>query len=130
MHFLPRLRLLTRVDSINRGELYWVDWSPGRGSEQLGRRPSLIVQNNEGNRSSRYTNTIVVTLSTSGRKVPTHVPIEPDSKNGLSETSYAKCEQVMTISKDRLQAKIGKLDTNSMKLVDRALLVSIGIEID
>jgi mRNA-degrading endonuclease toxin of MazEF toxin-antitoxin module len=34
--------------------------------------------------------------------VATHVPIEPDRSNGLKETSWAKCEQILTITKDRL----------------------------
>ena len=86
-----------------RGEIWQVDWSPGRGSEQSGRRPALIVQNDAGNRSTRFPNTIVVAVSTKGRDIPFHVRLEPSHKNGLSEVSYVKCEQVLTISKDRLQ---------------------------
>ena len=41
--------------TCRRGEVYWVDWPEGRGSEQRGRRPALVVQNNRGNRSSPTT---------------------------------------------------------------------------
>lgn len=37
-----------------RGESRWVDWSPGRGSEQVGRRPALVVQTDAANRNARY----------------------------------------------------------------------------
>ena len=30
---------------IRKGSIYWVDFSPGKGSEPLGRRPGLVVQN-------------------------------------------------------------------------------------
>ena len=33
---------------IKRGEIYWVDWNPGRGSEQSGLRPALVIQNDIG----------------------------------------------------------------------------------
>src|SRR5882672_3425518 len=60
---------------IRFGDLYMVDWSPGRGSEQTGTRPAVIVQNNPFNSNHRYPNTIAVTVSISGRDVPTHVHI-------------------------------------------------------
>lgn len=50
-----------------RGELWWVDWSPGRGSEQTGHRAALIVQTDPANHNPRYPNTIVATISRQGR---------------------------------------------------------------
>jgi mRNA interferase MazF len=104
-----------------RGQLYWVEWEPGRGSEQQGRRPALIVQTDAGNRSQRYTNTIVVAVSTAAHNVPTHVTVEPSSANGLRRRSYVLCEQLMTLSKERLGDLIGELDAATMEHVDRAL---------
>src|SRR5579859_2704208 len=97
-----------------RGQLCWVDWNPARGSEQAGRRPALIVQNDPFNRNERYPNTVVVAISTSGRSIPTHVGLESSEENGLRERSYVKCEQVVTISKDRLQDFIGTVDEETM----------------
>ena len=31
---------------IKRGEIYWVDFGKTKGSEQGGKRPALVVQNN------------------------------------------------------------------------------------
>jgi mRNA interferase MazF len=104
-----------------RGEIYWLDWSPGRGSEQTGRRPALIVQRDAANRSENYPNTIVVAVSTKGKPVPFHVEIHPDDTNGLAQTSYFKCEQLLTISKERLMDRIGKADPDTMAKVDIAL---------
>lgn len=104
-----------------RGELWWVDWAPGRGSEQTGRRPAVIVQTDPANRNPRYPNTIVVTLSSKGRDVPSHVRLEPTEDNGLSDVSFAKCEQVLTISKDRLQDRLGRLGTKDVRRVSAAL---------
>lgn len=104
-----------------RGEIWIVDWSPGRGSEQLGRRPALVLQTDAANINVRYPNTIVLTISTKGFPVTSHVAIEPSSVNRLRERSYVKCEQVMTISKERLEQRVGKLSEEDMRKVEGAL---------
>ena len=42
---------------VKRGEIYWVEFDPVKGSEQGGLRPALVVQNDTGN---RYNTTTVV----------------------------------------------------------------------
>ena len=113
---------------VYRGALFWVDWSPGRGSEQTGVRPALIVQADEGNTNPRYNNTIVVAVSTQGRAtIPTLAEIVPTPENGLTVTSYVKCEQMVTITKDRLQNSIGTLSDEDMARVDLALKRALGL---
>lgn len=104
-----------------RGEIWWVEWSPARGSEQAGRRPSLVVQSDAPNGNPNYPNTIVVTVSSQGRQVPSHVLISATEESGLDHDSYAKCEQIMTISKERLEENIGRVTSDEMLQVDRAL---------
>jgi len=106
---------------ISRGELWWVDWSPGRGSEQTGRRPALVVQTDAANHNPRYPNTIVVTVSTTGRDVPFHVRLEASAESRLSASSFAKCEQVLTISKQRLDTRLGRVTAEELARVERAL---------
>ena len=113
---------MSNRDSIlERGQLYWVNWNPSRGSEQAGIRPGLIIQNNPFNSTERYPNTIVLAITTKGRSIPTHVEITPDGANGLLQISYVKCEQIMTISRDRLTEFIGTLSENKMQQIDIAL---------
>lgn len=89
-------------DDCRRGELYWLDWSPGRGSEQTGLRPALVIQADAGNANPRYPLTVVATVSTKGKAgIPTHVALAPSPLNGLREVSYVKAEQIMTVAKDR-----------------------------
>lgn len=115
-------------DDIRRGELYWLDWSPGRGSEQTGMRPALIIQSDAGNANPRYNLTIVATVSTKGKAhIPTHIEMLPAPANGLREVSYIKAEQVMTVAKDRLRQRIGRVSDAEMALVDAALKRSQGL---
>jgi mRNA interferase MazF len=48
--------------SHRRGEVWLVDFSPGRGSEQQGSRPALVIQNDVGN---EYAATTIVAAITS-----------------------------------------------------------------
>ena len=110
-----------------RGELWWVDWNPARGSEQTGRRPALVVQTDPANRNQRYPNTIVVTVSTSGRDVPSHVSLSPSPENGLSASSFVKCEQLLTISKERLSQRVGRIDAEDLSRVESALRIVLAL---
>ena len=106
---------------VRRGEIWWVDWSPGRGSEQQGLRPALVVQTDAANSNPRYPNTIVVAVSTRGKPVPFHVPVEPSPGNGLKRRSYVKAEQLLTISKERLVERIGMLEREVLAQVEEAV---------
>ncbi|MBS3938746.1 MAG: type II toxin-antitoxin system PemK/MazF family toxin [Peptococcaceae bacterium] len=108
-----------------RGEIYLVDWSPGRGSEQAGIRPALVIQNDVGNKLSPTV--IVATISTKVKAAyPFHVIIEPE-ESGLSETSIIKLEQIMTIDKARLVMRLGSLSDNKMAAVELAIHRSLGL---
>jgi mRNA interferase MazF len=120
---------LTERLGARRGEVWYVDFDPARGSEQAGRRPALIIQNDAGNASTAYPNTIVLAISTKGRDAPFHVKVDPSAANGLRETSYVKCEQILTISKARLVGSrpIGRVERPDLKRIDIALMLSLGI---
>ena len=106
---------------VKRGELYWMDWNPARGSEQAGRRPGLVIQENNASSNPNYRLTIVATVSTKGFDIPAHVSVKPSNRNGLTAPSFIKCEHLLTISKDRLLGFIGELDEVDMDLVNRAI---------
>jgi mRNA interferase MazF len=106
---------------VQRGEVYWLDWNPSRGSEQAGRRPALVVQTDVANQKPNYPLTVVVAVSTHGRPVPFHVAVQPTPGNGFNAPSYIKCEQIMTVSKDRLIRRIGLVDASTMIQVDHAI---------
>jgi mRNA interferase MazF len=110
-----------------RFEIWLVNWNPARGSEQEGIRPALVVQTDAGNTNLNYPNTIVLALSTKGREIPFHIKIEPSTINGLKDISFVKCEQILTISKERLQEKIGILETNYTEEVEKALKLVLGL---
>jgi len=113
--------------SPKRGEIWDVNWSPGRGAEQQGTRPALIIQNDRGNASSSYPLTIVASMSRTERELPLHVRIAPSEENGLTNYTDVKCEQVMTIEKSRLIRRRGNITPEELGRVDIALRLSLNL---
>ncbi|HJT57337.1 MAG TPA: type II toxin-antitoxin system PemK/MazF family toxin [Ktedonobacteraceae bacterium] len=110
-----------------RGEIWDVNWSPGRGAEQQGTRPALIIQNDRGNASPTYPLTIVASMSRTERELPLHVRIAPSEENGLTDYTDVKCEQLMTIEKSRLMRRRGAITGEEMARVDTALKLSLNL---
>jgi mRNA interferase MazF len=88
-----------------RGEVWLVDFGDPVGREQSGRRPAIVVSADRLN-ESRAGVVIVIPITTTHRGLPSHVEIEPGS-SGLDEVSYAKCEDVKSISEERLIDRLG-----------------------
>lgn len=123
----PRQYEAYTFPSPRRGEIWDVNWSPGRGAEQQGVRPALIIQNDRGNASSSYPLTIVASMSRTERELPLHVRIAPSEENGLTDYTDVKCEQVMTIEKSRLLRKRGSINVEEMHRVEMALRLSLNL---
>lgn len=80
------------------------------------------MQTDQGNTNARYNNIIVLAISRQGSlRILTHVYLEPTAENGLTDPSYVKSEQILTISKDRILERIGKLTDEDMADVDTAI---------
>src|ERR1700730_8788112 len=117
----------TAPPSPRRGEIWDVNWSPGRGAEQQGTRPALVIQNDRGNASPSYPLTIVASMSRTERELPLHVRIAPNAENGLSDYTDVKCEQLMTIEKSRLLRRRGSISNEELARVDNALKLSLSL---
>src|SRR3990172_8184239 len=102
---------------IKRGDVWWVDWSPGRGSEQLGIRPAVVLQNDLRNQYSPTTIVSAITTRAPQRQYPFIVPISA-SESGLPQDSLANLSQIMTVDKSRLDRKVGQLGQQKMGEVD------------
>lgn len=107
---------------IHRGDIFWVrqDYA-AVGSEARKNRPAIIVSNDKNN---TYSETVeIVYLTTAEKKpMPTHVSIET-----MGKQSTALCEAVYTVDKERLENYFCTLTADEMKLVDQAVLVSLGL---
>lgn len=110
--------------NVKRGEVYYADMPTPKGSEQGGKRPVLILQNDVGNKYS--TTTIVAPITSRFRKLvqPTHIRVKVKC---LPKKSIVLLEQITTIDKNRLINKMGQLSKKQMEKMEAGMLVSLGI---
>lgn len=113
------------MSKVKRGEVYWVDWGEGKGSEQSGVRPSLIIQNDTGNEVSP--NTIIASLTTAPNKPYPFLVLVTAEESGLDKDGAVDLASLMTISKTRLVGKCGQLPPDKMDEVNVAIMVSLGL---
>jgi len=107
-----------------RGEVWLVNWNPARGSEQAGRRPVLVIQNDIGNEKSPTT--IVAAILSSVKVYPMNVPINPP-EGGLDRPSIIKTSQILTISKELLEKRLARISGDSLDEVGRAIKLSLAL---
>ena len=112
------------IDFPKRGEVWLVNWNPARGSEQAGRRPALVIQNDIGN--EKAPTTIVAAVSGSIRIYPMNVEINPP-EGGLDRPSIIKTSQILTVAKERLEKRLGRLSQDRMRDVDKAIMLSLSL---
>lgn len=79
-----------------------------------------MIVSADGLNESRAGIVIVVPCTTARRGLPSHVEIDP-SASGLEEVSYAKCEDIKSVSDERLVARLGRAPLEVMFEVARSL---------
>ena len=115
--------------NIRRGEIYEVDWNPARGSEQAGRRPGVVIQNDIANAVEAYPVTIVCAVSTKLKGYPSMVRVDPTAENGLAKISEINSAQIMTVQKDRLVQLKGRLSATDMVRLEKKLSYMLSISV-
>lgn len=110
-----------------RGEVWWAELREPRGSEPGYRRPVLIIQSDEFNRS-RISTVLVVVLTSNVRLVdaPGNVLISAKA-GGLSRDSVANVSQLVTLDRNYLDEQIGRLPSRLMAAVDAGLKLVLGL---
>ena len=103
-----------------------VNFSPGRGSEQRGLRPALIIQNDVGNQYAATT--IIAAITSRIRIYPVTVSLGK-GEGGLRRPSMVNLAQIITIDKSRLRRRLGVLSADLLNRVNAAIRVSLDVGI-
>ncbi len=112
---------------IRKGSIHWVDFSPGKGSEPMGRRPGLVVQCNPLNESRL--NTVIVIAITSTLKfgeLPGNVILRKGEAN-LLKKSVINVTQIKTVGMNSIKEKIGALPKKRMTEVHEGMKLVMDI---
>ncbi len=113
------------MSNVYRGEVWLVSLDPTLGREQAGTRPALIVSEDLFNQG--YADLVIVVPITSKDKgIRSHVAISED-EGGLTMQSFAKCEDIRSISKQRLRKRLGMVSEHTIDLVEENLRVLLGL---
>ena len=112
---------------IRKGSVYWVDFSPGKGSEPVGRRPGLVIQNDILNDSKL--NTVIMLAITSTIKfgdLPGNAVLRKGEAN-LPKKCVVNVTQIKSVDKKSLKEKIGTLSQKRMDEVHSGLKLVVNI---
>jgi mRNA interferase MazF len=108
-----------RVAGPVRGEVWWVDFSPTRGHEQAGSRPSVVLSATSYNQGPAEL-AVVVPMTTTPRGIPLHILVTPPD-GGVKGISYAMCDQVRCVSLERFDTRLGYLSARVMADIEFAV---------
>jgi mRNA interferase MazF len=100
---------------ILRGEVYWADLNPVRGSEQSGVRPVLIISHDIFN--ERSGTVIALALTSQFQRAGFPITLELDTPE-LPKKSWVKISQIRTLAVERIGARICRLEP---EILDRVL---------
>ncbi len=103
------------MKDLKRGDVYWVNLDPTRGSEIRKTRPCVLVGATPINKARRTV--IVIPLSSSGvPRPPLTVPV-----NCLGKQALAVCDQIRAIDKTRLVKRAESLGKEDLAELDKGL---------
>lgn len=102
-----------------------VGLDPTKGREQAGMRPALVISVDIFNHGAAEL-VVVVPITSKAKGIPLHIEIAPP-EGGLSLVSYAKCEDVRSISTSRLEHRLGKVTPATIDAVEDRLRILLGL---
>ena len=108
---------------IKRGDIFYVGGGYATGSEQRAGRPAIVVSNDKNNEHSPTVEMVYLTTQPK-RDLPTHVLIK-----SLSRDSIAICEQITTVAIERIGNRNGRVTSEEMAAIDKAMLISLALDV-
>lgn len=115
-------RSTTTPVTVKRGEVWWVDLDPTRGSEIRKTRPAVVLTANALNQVRRTV--VVVPLSTGPTPRPPIVVATASAGTG----SVAVCDQVRALDKSRLTKRVGQLAADDLRAVEDGVQSVLGLQ--
>ncbi len=110
-----------------RGEIYLVAFDPTVGHEIQKTRPALIIQNDVSNEHSPITIVAAISSHFGTSPRPREVPLPTGGRSGLKQPSAVILNQIRSIDRLRLEKRLGAVDAATMRKVDDALKISLGL---
>jgi mRNA interferase MazF len=113
------------VTPIARGEVWLANLNPVKGHEQAGKRPCLVISVDLFNQGASGL-VVVLPITSNEKGIPFHVELNPPS-GGLRVRSFIKCEDVRSISTERLEDCWGVVSPEILLAVEDRLRILMGL---
>ena len=113
------------MNQASRGEIWLVSLDPTKGRKQAGTRPALVISVDIFNHGPAEL-AVVIPVTSQAKGIPLHVELKPP-EGGLTMTSFAKCEDVRSISTARLVKRLGKVSSQTVDIVEDRLRILLGL---
>jgi len=111
----------------HRGEVYLLDFNPSADESARHYLPVLVVQNDISNRTRMLTIVASITHDLRVAQLPVGVRIEPQD-SGLPHPAVVNTGQLYTVHQRYLTRYMSTLPQQIMDQVEKALRVSLGLE--
>ncbi len=110
-----------------RGDILWIDCDPSVGAEPQKVRTCVVVSNDVANRFGA-TLTVVPTLGyTADRAARPFMVDLRRPRSTMTQARLANASQVSTYDRRRITSRAGRISTDALKALDRALSVHLGL---
>jgi mRNA interferase MazF len=104
---------------MKQGEIWYASLDPVKGSEQGGYRPMVILS---GNLLNEYLPIVICCpLTTKIKNYKGNIVLEPDEMNNLLESSEVLTFHIRSVSKERLQKRIGTITKEQIAILKKYL---------
>lgn len=109
---------------MKRGEI----WTIAGGRNYVSKpRPAVILQDDSFDATRSIT---ICAFTTHQTEAPLfRLPVEPNDRNGLQETSRMMVDKITAVPKSKLGRRIGRLDNDDIGRLNRAVLVFLGLAV-
>jgi len=116
-----------------RGDIWFAYLGEHYGAYVIeGCRPVLIISNNEGNYRGETITVIPITRNTSRLYLPTQMEMWPQDMAQVTEYNELEhsallLDQITTIDKAALRGYVGRVKTEKLNMIDKALMTQLGM---
>ena len=98
---------------------------PGKGREIHKTRPALVISHDDFNNSPADL-VIILPITSTDLRIPAHIRVDPP-EGGVRKASFIKCDQIRSVSKERLLKRWGRVSNRTMTTVGSAVRILLDL---